>query len=331
MNKAAFLFKKIVTMDYANLFRTVRTVQKRTGNNPIPTFIDVVKCGFKYGAGHTDYLQSEMYSLTPEQREDVITSGASNRFVATFNDPEYIHFFSNKVEFNQKFAKYINREWLYITSDKQSKEFWDFISDKDFFILKPIDGSGGSGVQKLPAEIESFDEVLANVPCLVEEVVVQCDEIAALNSSSVNTIRPLTFVQDNGEPILLAAYLRIGRGGVVDNFCSGGMLSPINLETGEIEYPAADEHNDSYEVHPLTNVPIVGFKVPKFDEVKATVLEAAKVVPQIRYVGWDIAITDKGPTIIEGNEYPSHAFFNFRPHHPDGKGLKHEFERKMGL
>jgi hypothetical protein len=31
------------------------------------------------------------------------------------------------------------------------------------------------------------------------------------------------------------------------------------------------------------------------------VTEAALVVPQVRTVGWDIAITPSGPIIIEGN------------------------------
>ena len=60
-------------------------------------------------------------------------------------------------------------------------------------------------------------------------------------------------------------------------------------------------------------------------------LEAAAVVPQVRYVGWDIAVTDYGLEMIEGNEYPSHPFFNFRAHHPDGYSLRHDFEKKMGI
>ena len=32
--------------------------------------------------------------------------------------------------------------------------------------------------------------------------------------------------------------------------------------------------------------------------------EAALVVPEVRFVGWDIGFTEKGPVMIEGNEYP---------------------------
>ena len=37
------------------------------------------------------------------------------------------------------------------------------------------------------------------------------------------------------------------------------------------------------------------------------VKEAALKIPELRYIGWDIAITDNGPVLIEGNEYPSYG------------------------
>jgi hypothetical protein len=34
-------------------------------------------------------------------------------------------------------------------------------------------------------------------------------------------------------------------------------------------------------------------------------MDAARVVPQVRYVAWDVAVSrDKGPLLIEGNDYP---------------------------
>ena len=40
-------------------------------------------------------------------------------------------------------------------------------------------------------------------------------------------------------------------------------------------------------------------------------LEAALIVPEVRYVGWDIAITENGPVIMEGNEYPSYGLVQY--------------------
>jgi hypothetical protein len=57
--------------------------------------------------------------------------------------------------------------------------------------------------------------------------------------------------------------------------------------------------------------------------------EAALVLPKVRYVGWDAAITPNGPCLIEGNDYPGHVFYNFPQHHPDGMGMIHVFKEKM--
>ena len=56
---------------------------------------------------------------------------------------------------------------------------------------------------------------------------------------------------------------------------------------------------------------IYGFKVPFYEEACQMVKEASKVVPSVRYVGWDVAITNKGPVIIEGNCFP--GVFQIRP------------------
>ena len=62
-----------------------------------------------------------------------------------------------------------------------------------------------------------------------------------------------------------------------------------------------DEKGRSYDVHPDTNHPLVGFKIPRFEEAKELAVELAKVVPDTRYCGWDLALTDKGWVMQEGN------------------------------
>ena len=76
-----------------------------------------------------------------------------------------------------------------------------------------------------------------------------------------------------------------------------------------------------YTEHPDTHVKIQGYKIPFVKEAVKMVLEAAKVTPQIRYVGWDVATTPNGPAIIEGNTYCAHDFWQLPPHTPDGIGM----------
>ena len=39
--------------------------------------------------------------------------------------------------------------------------------------------------------------------------------------------------------------------------------------------------------------------------------EAASRIPQVRYIGWDVAFSDKGPVLVEGNEYPGYGILQF--------------------
>lgn len=328
MSKIKFLVGRILGMNYRQLFDTVKKCHKKSGKNSIWLFFDIVYCGLKYQAGYIDYMNAAMYNMSKAQKEDVITRGVNNQYVVKYNDFDYIHYFQDKAQFNKKFEKYLKRDWVLIERENQRDEFEKFIADKADFIIKPIDGTHGDGVKKLPAVMESFDESKAVIPYLAEERIIQVKEMSELNPTSVNTIRAITFVKD-GEVTLIAAYLRMGRDGVVDNFCNGGMLTPIDVETGVISCPAVDGENNAYSAHPITGKSIVGFKVPQFDEVRKMVLDAATFVPEVRYVGWDVAISEKGPCLIEGNEYPGHVFYNFPEHHPDGTGSRHVFEKIM--
>ena len=46
------------------------------------------------------------------------------------------------------------------------------------------------------------------------------------------------------------------------------------------------------------------------EELKGIYRQALEV-PEIRYVGWDFAITKNGPVIMEGNEYPSYGLVQY--------------------
>ena len=330
MSKLSFLVKKLSTMDYGNISDVAGKVHKKTGKNKLATTIDILKCGAKYQAGPLDYMQAAMYNMPSSTREDVITSGVNNTFVRACNNPEYFHFFSNKADFNRKFADFLGRDWMEVNKETTMEEYSKFISGKDRFILKPVDGMGGDGVEMLEATAKSYNRVVDSSPCIIEEVIQQCKELAALNPSSVNTIRIITILKD-GVPQIPIAYLRMGNGGIVDNFCSGGMLTPIDIETGTLMYDAADQENNVYPVHPTTGVKIAGYTLPRFNDVKEFVKKAAMVIPEVRYVGWDVAITETGLCLIEGNEYPGHVFYIFANHHPDGNWMRKDFEKMMGI
>lgn len=99
--------------------------------------------------------------------------------------------------------------------------------------------------------------------------------------------------------------------------------------TGVITTPAANYDGMVFENHPNTGVKIVGFQIPNFDAVKEVASTAARLIPEIRYVGWDIAVTEDSAQLIEGNEYPGHLLMQIPAHLKDAEGLLPRFQKYL--
>lgn len=329
MGKLKYVLSCAARMDYKELFRTVGVVHGITGKNRAWILKDVVECGLKYGAGFNDYLLCEFYNLTPRQRATYVTRSVNNTLVTMLNDRDSYHFFDYKSEFYTKFADYLGREWIDF-SKTGKEEFERFMSSRDAVMVKPEGGTGGKGVEKLYKKdfkslSEMYDKLKADQVGVVEDVLRQHPDVDALNPSSINTLRVVTVINDSGAHIVYA-YIRIGNGGrAVDNLHSGGMCAPIDLETGVVQYPGYDKDRHTYVKHPITGADIQGFQIPMWEQAKNMCLKAAMVVPKMRYVGWDVALTPEAPVLVEGNNLPGYDFLQMPPHTPDKIGMLPRF------
>ncbi|MBQ8095307.1 MAG: hypothetical protein IJ242_17275 [Clostridia bacterium] len=330
----SYVLKRAGKMDYKAMYKTARMLTKKSGKNRFWLMADMAVCAVKYNAGYVDYKIAEMYRLTDAQRKTQITRGISNSIVARMNDKKFWHFFDNKDEFNQLFSKHIHRDWISLKKADEA-QFAEFLKGRGEIICKPLDGSSGQGIIKCtPADYQNpgalFERLKAQNIGIVEDCVVQHDDIAALCPTSVNTIRVATLLGDKQEGIVYA-YIRIGNGKVMDNVDCGGMAAPIDLETGIISGVGANKAGETYEIHPMTGKRIPGTQIPYWTAVKQMCLESMRVVPQVRFVAWDVAITKDGPIFIEGNSFPSHAIPQFAAHFPDGIGILPRFEAFIDL
>ena len=327
MNKIKYLFNRIKGMDYKSFFNTIDEEAKTHHANKLYLFFDIIWCGIKYQAGYNDYRCFGFYSLNGKQRKTYLTRGKNNKYVALLNDKSKWHIFDNKNEFNELFNKYLKRKWIYL--DNNLEEFKKMFADAKEIIVKPNNDSGGNGVAKLKIKdykslVDVYNHLLDTKQVLVEEVIKQHHTLNKLHPNSVNTIRIIT-INNNGNISYLTAFLRIGNGDVVDNTCSGGMLTIIDLKTGETLYPACDTNMNVFKVHPLTKENIIGFKIPYWKEALELCKEMAKVVDGINYIAWDIAITETGPVVVEGNPYPGY-YYQFPIHTPKKIGALSRFE-----
>lgn len=331
MKKLKYYFNRIFNMSFKNMFKTIEKIHKRSNKSRIVIFFDMIYCSYKYLAGYTDYFLFNFENLNNKQRSTYITRGVSNNYIKELNNREYYSCFSDKVKFNNLFKKYLGREFIDLSTSSLD-EFKTFLSNKDKIIVKPISESGGHGISIInitnDLDIDKlYNELKETKRTLVEEVIKQHSEMSKLSSSSVNTLRLVTITKNNKTNIMVRV-IRMGDGHHdVDNFHSGGMYTVFN-EDGIITKPAIDREGNIYEYHPLTNTKLVGFKIPYYKEAIEMVKEASKVIPQIRYIGFDIAITDKGPVIIEGNELPGYDLYQSKIHINENKeGLKPLFDK----
>lgn len=313
MEKIKYLFKRILKLDYSNMIKIAKAVSKKTNKNLLFILFDMTKCGLKYQAGYYDYQEFEFYNLNKEQRETYLTRGKNNEIIKKFNDKSKFYIFDNKEEMYKIYNKFLKSQWM-VLNENNYNDFLDFFKQNKVIIVKPIDGEGGKGIEKYEYinDEESkivYSSLLFKKQLLVEQCIKQHPDMNKLYNKSVNTLRMFTFYKD-GQAYFLQAILKVGNGGVVDNFSSGGMYTYVDDE-GTVYAEAIDQMDNKYYKHPISNETIVGFKVPMFKEAVSMVKEAAKVVPEMGYIGWDVAISEDGPVLVEGNCYP--GVFQVKP------------------
>lgn len=193
----------------------------------------------------------------------------------------------------------------------QLSDLQRFVNMHNRFIVKPVAGSCGRGVKIYDiSDYTCSDELVKelvdgycrgwNGGFIAEEVIEQDEQMASLHPSSVNTVRFPTIKFSNRVEVL-HPFMRLGRGNmIVDNGGAGGILCAIDVETGKV-LAAMDEKGMAYEKHPDTGCQIIGFTIPRWDEAVAIVKEMAMVVKDNRYTGWDMALSNKGWVMVEGN------------------------------
>lgn len=192
----------------------------------------------------------------------------------------------------------------------------------DLFI-KPAKGKGGRGCERWlyrdglyegPArqvltEMELRAHILALVArrgrYLVQECLKNHPDLMPFGGG-LTSLRITTCKTETGGFEVTNAVLKmsLAAGSSVDNFHQGGAVCRVDVATGEVG-PAWDNWIMRpcvlHSQHPVTGAVIAGVRLPCWPETVAMVAKAAGLFPDRIMVGFDVAITDRGPVIIEGN------------------------------
>ncbi len=187
-------------------------------------------------------------------------------------------------------------------------------------VVKPVRGSKGIGVElwrfrdgiyvgpegdtlnaralgeKLRARIEAGSSRM-----ILQSRLINHDRLLNLSKNALITARIVTYRTGNSRYSGLNSSLIISL-----NDCFAGSkqaVAPVQGETGRLgsAVPYGVVRKEFSE-HPVSGEPIVGTIVPFWNEALSLAIRAHSFFPGFFSLGWDIAITDDGPIVLEANK-----------------------------
>jgi hypothetical protein len=196
-------------------------------------------------------------------------------------------------------------------------------------VLKPANGGKGAQVRFVALAgdrltVNGEQAELGELAGLLVPGTLVCERVRqgvwgdAVFSGAVNTIRLITMWDDEADaPFVALAAHRFGtrRSAPVDNLAQGGLMAGIDVDTGtlgHVRQPYADPAARLTH-HPDSGARIEGTAVPRWAEVRRTVLDVSRRLAHIPYVGWDVLVGDEDLWIIEGNNHSDTSFQAFSP------------------
>ena len=300
-----------------------------SGKSRIKIMLDAVRSVFRYNISVIDYFYFRFFLLSREERLKWAGTGYMYEYQLKANPKDSRKVLEDKISFLQRYATFIERKYWTLEEIKKNEGLVGQIlsATSGRLILKDAHGQVGAQVEVISVDRFTPQSLIKHMARqkydLIEEYVIQHHTLMDLSPSGLNTVRIFTQLHQ-GKVDLLGARLRISVNSPVDNMGAGNLAAPVDEATGIVIGPAvySDIRSEEREVHPITGVKIVGFAVPYWDRVLDLVKEAALHIPENKSIGWDIAITETGPELIEGN----HNWCKLLWQLPVKKGLKHLLE-----
>lgn len=193
----------------------------------------------------------------------------------------------------------------------------------DKCVIKATEKSHGEGVYAVSKiEYDEYDAILILVngktiklsqvliqdPLIFESYIEQTQQFKKFNESSINTVRMMTVLLPNHNAKVIASFIKIGRqGAFVDNAGAGGNVDVgVDVKTGKLYNSMQFNGFRNIKLvnnHPDNNESLNGIQIENWQNICKKVIDFQLSIPFIKAIGWDIAITNEGPLVIEINDF----------------------------
>lgn len=258
-------------------------------------------------------VYSPKYIPTSLYYTEIIGKINQMRFERAYSDKNITELLLKGIKQPPTVIKNMNGSYYVDGSIVTREKALQICSNMDDVIVKPTLQSHGDGVKKFSVKNgvtsvngmaigELFDSYKMNF--IVQKVVHQHERMSALNPSSVNTIRVLSY-KSGMDVVIPYTVVRIGRQGWdIDNETAGGISAKINADGIVGKYAYGTPGNDMVE-RTDSGVVLEGYQIPSYEKIVDTVKMLHLQLPHFNLIGWDISVDEDGePVLIEWNVWP---------------------------
>lgn len=280
-----------------------------------------------------EFFQFDFIGKNDNERDTYAGTGFMYEYQLKMNPKDSRRVLANKLLFIKRYSQFIGHFSESVEDVLNDPELLDrilsFRSGKA--VLKSSLGQCGNGIEIL--SLIDFDRMTLRKVLeetsndMIEEFIIQHDDLTDLAPAGLNTLRIITQVTDTGEIDIVDARLRLTIDSHVDNLAAGNIALSIDPDSGQVDSDGiySDITKSVEQLHPISNRSLRGFQIPFWNEVIDFVIKVAKNDVRNRSVGWDIAVTNQGPDLVEGN----HDWCKLLWQLPVRKGLKHKLTKYL--
>lgn len=328
-----YLVYYLKELDKTKLNKFMDFVSKQTNKSKLSIWFDMIQSSLVYNISLLEYFYFKFYNLSKTEKQTYAGTGFMYEYQLIMNPKNKRIVLEDKIVFLKNYAKFVNHKFAsLIDLQKDINKARDILNNQSGkVVLKDSKGQCGNGVTVRKSidlsDVSLIEDLIATSNDYVEEFVVQHDDLMNLSPSGLNTIRIITQLNKNNQVDILGCRLRITINSAVDNLAAGNIAAPIDEIKGNVFGPGVYSDitkHDEY-THPITGVTLIGFQVPYWSETMQMVKNAALTNTSNKSIGWDVAITNNGPELIEGN----HDWCKLLWQLPVKKGLKPTLQKYL--
>ncbi len=184
---------------------------------------------------------------------------------------------------------------------------------------------------------DTVGRIRADGADILEPFIRQHQAYQAIYPDSLNTLRIHTVRSSQCVRTFLPLMLSVGGDGAVTDVSKsttryrvllsedGSIIQAFRQAPGEPCLPAERHHNTGYLFRH-------GRKLPGVPECLDCCRKAALYIPEMRYIGWDVAVTENGPVIVEANNI-SASFYAWQQakERITGAGVRQDIEEMLAF